>query len=154
MAYTIRRPRISDFDQINTLGKWFQENSFYSHCGWSDGKCFAWLVSGTDPESSTFIRVVDKDDEVIGFFLGTITEYFFSHKKIAQDLVMVFDPEERVGIVKPIITLVREFTAWAESKNANEVCIGITSGIAGKGYESLILRSGFKQVGNIMKRKV
>jgi hypothetical protein len=69
-------------------------------------------------------------------------------------MVMVFSPDQRDGISKPTVRVLREFVNWATGRGANEVCIGITSGIAGAGYEKLILKNGFKKVGIIMKKEV
>jgi len=148
----IRNPRLSDFDQINALGRWFQENSLYRHSGWSDAKSLHWVVTGADPESSTFMLVVEDGDEIVGFFLGNIVEYFFSENLIAQDLVMVFKPEHREGIGEIIKKILEKFSAWAKTKNATELCVGVTSGIAGEGYEKLLKAVGFNRVGSIYKR--
>jgi len=154
LKYIVRTPTLEDYDQINHLGQWFQENSYFATCGWSKKKSLHWVTTGADPESTTFMRVVELDGRVIGFFLGAVSEYFFSSKLIAQDMVMVFYPEHRDGIVKPLVKLLRQFYNWAEEKEAHEICIGVTSGIAGTGYEKLILKHGFKKVGLIMKREV
>lgn len=154
MTLNVRKPLIEDFDQINLIGRWFQENSLYASCGWSDQKSLKWVVEGSYPESNTFMRVVENDEMIVGFFLGYITEYFFSSKQIAQDLVMVFLPQQRSGIAKPVFKILKEFEAWATEKGAHEVCIGITSGIAGPGYEKLIKRMGFREVGSAMKKEV
>lgn len=154
MAFIVRKPLIEDFDQINLIGRWFQENSLYTTCGWSDEKSLRLVVEGTYPDSNTFMRVVESEGQIVGFFLGHITEYFFSTKQIAQDLVMVFLPQKRAGIIKPTIKMLKEFEAWAVNKGAHEICIGITSGIAGPGYEQLIKRIGYREVGSVMKKEV
>ena len=154
MAFVVRPSSIEDYESINALGRWFQENSLYANCGWSDQKSFALVQAGSDPASSTFMRVVEKEGQIVGFFLGYISEYFFSEKKIAQDMVMVFSTDQRDGIGKPTVQVLREFVNWATGRGANEVCIGITSGIAGAGYEKLVLKNGFKKVGIIMKKEV
>lgn len=154
MKYIVRPPTLEDYAQINDLGRWFQENSLYEKCGWSDKKSYYWVATGSKPDTTTFMRVVEQDKEIIGFFLANISEYFFSDKLIAQDLVMVFKPEHRDGITKSIVNILRQFFNWAEKKNAHEICIGITSGIAGPGYEKLIQKHGFKKVGFITKREV
>lgn len=96
--------------------------------------------------------VVEDGDEIVGFFLGNIVEYFFSENLIAQDLVMVFKPEHREGIGEIIKEILEKFSAWAKTKHATELCVGVTSGIAGEGYEKLLKAVGFKQVGSIYKR--
>lgn len=154
MSLQVRDALITDYDQINDLGRWFQENSLYKTCGWSDKKCYQMLISAINKEVPYFLRVVEKEGEIIGFFLGHMTEYFFSEKRMAQDLVMIFKPEHRDGIVKQLIQMMKEFYKWAERNKAHEICIGITSGIAGSGYEKLIEKHGFKKVGFITKREV
>lgn len=154
MSLQVRDALITDYDQINDLGRWFQENSLYKTCGWSDKKCYQMLISAINKEVPYFLRVVEKEGEIIGFFLGHMTEYFFSDKRIAQDLVMIFKPEHRDGIVKQLIQMMKEFYKWAERNKAHEICIGVTSGIAGSGYEKLIEKHGFKKVGFITKREV
>ena len=67
---------------------------------------------------------------------------------------MVFKQEERKGILKPTVQMLDEFYDWAKEKNAHEVCIGITSGIAGDGYEKLCIRRGFKKSGSILKKGI
>ena len=109
MSLQVRDALITDYDQINDLGRWFQENSFYKTCGWSDQKCYQMLISAINKEVPYFLRVVEKEGEIIGFFLGHMTEYFFSDKRMAQDLVMIFKPEHRDGIAKQLIQMKKEF---------------------------------------------
>jgi len=153
MAFIVRDPRIVDFDELNALGQWFQENSLYAECGWSEQKAFALLLAGIDPESKTFMRILEKDGQLIGFFLGHVSEYFFSNKKIAQEMAVVVHPGFRAEIYKPMLRLLKDFVDWAGAKGAHEVCIGITSGIAGPGYEKLLKRVGFNEVGTILKMR-
>mgnify|MGYP002630676702 CR=1 FL=1 len=154
MPCILRAPTAADFPQIDSLGRWFQENSLYEDCGWSSAKAFHWVREGEKSDSSTFMVVAEEDGIIVGFFLGNIVEYFFSEKILAQDLVLVFKPSYRDGIGDHIRTMIGNFCNWAEQKNAHEVCIGITSGIAGSGYGKLIKRLGFSEVGTIMKREV
>lgn len=154
MAIVVRNPSLDDFPQINDLGRWFQENSRYKNCGWSDGKAYGFVKSGSDPSSDTFMLVAEEDGQVIGFFLGNVVEYFFSDKKIAQDLVLVFLPERRKSIGGAVSKMILEFCAWAETKDAVEVAVGITSGIAGDGYKHLLECHGFGEVGVVLKKEV
>ena len=154
MAIVVRNPSLEDFKQINDLGKWFQENSDYKGCGWSDGKAYGFVKAGASPSSDTFMLVAEEDGELIGFFLGNVVEYFFSDEKIAQELVLVFKPDKRKGIFKAISKMISSFCLWAEEKNVVEIAVGITSGIAGDGYQKLLERRGFKQVGALLKIEV
>lgn len=154
MAIVVRNPSLEDYAVINTLGKWFQENSNFKNCGWSDGKVYGLVKAAVDPESDTLILIAEDEGEVIGFFIGRVVEYFFSDKKIAEDLVMFFKPDRRDGIGSVISKIILGFQLWATSKGVHEVSVGITSGIAGDGYKKLLKRHGFTEVGVLLKTEV
>ena len=150
----MRMPSPKDFEQINSLGRWFQQNSNFSKCGWSSDKAFKFVMGGNNPHSNTFMRVCANDEEIVGFFLGSAVEYFFSDSVIAQEMVVVFKPEHRDNIAPHLKLMISQFTDWARQRGAIEVCIGITSGIAGKGYPQFIQSQGFKEAGLIFKKEV
>ncbi len=154
MTYSVRISSPEDFDQINSLGLWFQQNSNFSKCGWAQEKARKFVLAGSDPESNTFMRVCELEGEVVGFFLGNLVEYFFSDSPIAQELVVVFKPEHRKDISSKLEIMMNEFNDWAVSRGAVEICIGITSGIAGAGYERFIESQGYKNAGLIFKKEV
>ena len=144
---------MADFPQINDLGKWVQENSNFKECGWSEGKAYGYVKDGSNPSSDTFMLVAEEEGELIGFFLGTVTECFFSEKRIAQDLGMLFKPDKRKGIGSSIDQIISRFCLWAETKDVVATCVGITSGIAGEGYQKLLECHDFKQVGVLLKKQ-
>ena len=154
LSYAVRIPSLEDFDQINSLGRWFQQNSNFFRCGWSSDKALKFVTSGKNPESNTFMRVCTEEDEIVGFFLGSAVEYFFSDSVIAQEMVVVFKPEHRDNIAPHLALMITDFTEWARQRDAVEVCIGITSGIAGEGYPKFIQSQGFKEAGLIFKKEV
>jgi|TARA_B110000238_G_scaffold171437_1_gene189365 hypothetical protein len=154
MAIVVRNPSLEDFKQINDLGKWFQENSDYKGCGWSDGKFYGLVKDATNPLSDTFMLVADDGGEVVGLFLGCVTECFFSYEKVAKDLGLVFKPDRRKGIVRAVIEMISSYKLWAIEKGVNQVTLGITSGIAGAGYKKLLERHGFKEAGVLLKIEV
>lgn len=145
---------MGDFEQLNELGRWFQENSAYKKCGWSDEKFASIYLSSLNDDSVYFVRVAEMDGDIQGVFFGLITEYFFSDKKIAMDQVVCFHPEKRKNASKSLIKMFKEFECWAKKKGAVECCIGVTSGIASDGYEKLIERVGYQRVGSWFKREV
>ena len=154
MAIVVRNPSLDDYGDINTLGRWFQENSNFKNCGWSDGKAYGFVKAGSSPSSDTFMLVAEEDGELIGFFLGNVVEYFFSDEKIAQELVVVFKPEHRKKISPLLIEMLTQFESWAEDRDAIEISMGIFSGIAGKGYHKFLESRGYKQSGIAFKKEV
>jgi len=154
VAIVVRNPSLDDYGDINTLGRWFQENSNFKSCGWSDGKAYGFVKSSISPSSDTFMLVAEEDGELIGFFLGNVVEYFFSDEKIAQELVVVFKPEHRKKISPLLIEMLTQFESWAEDRDAIEISMGIFSGIAGKGYHKFLESRGYKQSGIAFKKEV
>ena len=154
MSYTIRLPKMEDFDQVNDLGRWMQKNSIYKNCDWSSDKIHSLLVNCVEKQNPVFGLVVEKDDEIVGFLMAFLTEYWFSKKKIANEQVVVFKEDHRDGIAKPIIEMLIEFEKWAKKHGAQEINMGIVSGIAGSGYSKLLTRYGLKEVGQIYKKEV
>ena len=149
-----RKPRPEDFEDIHALGQWMQENSHFANNGWCSRKIYTIVSLAQNPDSNIFLRVCERNNKIIGFFVGSVSEYFFSDKIIAQDMVLVFHPNERQNISRDIIRLIKDFEKWAKEKGATEVAIGITSGIAGEGYPKLLKRLGFNQVGILTKKEV
>jgi len=154
MSYKIRPPKLEDYDQFNELGRWFQENSNFRSCGWCERKIRLFISLGANPNSNIFLRLVEKDDQIVGFFLGCTSEYFFSEKTIASELAVFFDEENRTNIAGSIIRMIKQFEKWAKERDAHEIQLGISSGIAGKGYRSLLERRGLTEVGQIFKKEV
>ena len=150
----IRPPVLEDYAQISTMGRWFQENSDYQNCGWSERKVAHIILSSTDESSPYFMRVAEENGELIGMFLGLVTEYFFSEEQIAMEQVVFFYPEKRKGVSRSLVKMFGEFEDWAKKQSAREICLGVTSGIAGDGYEKLIERVGYRRAGSIFKREI
>ena len=150
----IRPPVMEDYAQISTMGRWFQENSDYRNCGWSEKKAAHIIFRSTDETSPYFMRVAEVDGELIGMFLGVVSEYFFSEELIAMEQVVFFYPDKRSGVSKMLRQMFAEFEDWAKAQSAREVCLGVTSGIAGDGYEKLIEKVGYRRAGSIFKREI
>ena len=154
MSYSVRISSPEDFDSINALGQWFQENSNFANCGWSPHKIMKMVLAGSDPYSNTFMEVCTLDGEVVGFFIGVLTDYFFSSRSIAQEQCVFFKLEHRTEVSTPLKQMMQDFEDWARARDAVETCIGITSGISGEGYPKFIQSQGYKKAGLIFKKEV
>ena len=69
-----------------------------------------------------------------------------------MEQVVFFYPDKRKGVSKMLRQMFAEFEEWAKAQSAREVCLGVTSGIAGDGYEKLIEKVGYRRAGPIFKR--
>lgn len=96
--------------------------------------------------------VVDDNDELQGYFLGMVTEFFFSNDKYATD-VSIYVRDKYLNHAPKMIN---RFIKWAESKpKVRQVKLGVSSGMAtsertGKFYESM----GFDNVGGLYIKRV
>ena len=150
----VRKPTPDDEQYIISLGELFQKTSLFSVSGWSNDKARYWVRTGIDENSDTFMRVVELDGNVIGLFLGYISEYFFSYEKIASDLVVFIHPDHRMNAYRPLKQMVREFEEWAKERGAIETCIATSSGTDGAGYKKFVLKQGYNEVGFVTKKRI
>lgn len=150
----VRPPTDLDANRIVALGELFQKTSLFEVSGWSNQKAYWWVKQAIAPDSTVFMRVVECNNEIIGFFLGYISEYFFSYEKIASDLVVFIHPEHRTNAYRPLKQMVREFEDWAKEKGAIETCIATSSGTDGAGYKKFVLKQGYDEVGFVTKKRI
>lgn len=150
----VRSPTKLDADRIVALGELFQKTSLFEVSGWSNQKAYWWVDQAITQDSNVFMRVVERNEEIIGFFLGYISEYFFSYEKIASDLVVFIHPDHRNNAYRPLKQMVREFEDWAKAKGAIETCIATSSGTDGAGYKKFVLKQGYNEVGFVTKKRI
>jgi hypothetical protein len=152
--FNIRKPVPQDHGRLEYLARMFQENSLFSSAGFSPAKAAYWLTTGMDDTSDTFFRVIERDGEAVGIFLGYVSEYFFSNEKIACDLVVFIHPDHRQNAYRPLKQLFNDFEQWAISKGAIETCIATSSGTDGAGYKKFVLKQGYNEVGFVTKKRI
>ena len=75
-----------------------------------------------------FVSARDATGELHGLMIGSIDEYFFCRERIASSLFLLVHPEHRGGLAA--IKMVMAFRAWAQSRAAAEVYIGVASGVS------------------------
>lgn len=91
------------------------------------------------------VLVAERDGAAIGFFLGAVSEYFFSLERYAADLALFVDPGHRGGMTGA--SLLRAFKAWAQDQGIRHVEIGVTTGVTVEKTAALFERLGFRRQG-------
>ena len=85
------------------------------------------------------VFLAEKNDVVIGGFMGGITSLWHSPDKVGFDYTFFIQKEHRQGIIA--LKLIYAFEHWCKAKGAKFIQLGITTGINTEGtaqfYESL-----------------
>ena len=150
----IRQLELDDYSQCLVMGKGFQENSIFSAAGWDNDKYNSLVVQGIEPDSNVFVCVADLEGKIIGMFVGYASEYFFSKKILASDLVVMFLPDYRSYAYEGLKVMLEKFESWAKQKNAVEVCIGSSTNQVSENYKIFLESSGYTNVGFITKKRI
>ncbi|WP_310450658.1 GNAT family N-acetyltransferase [Sulfuritalea sp.] len=85
------------------------------------------------------------DGRLIGMFIGSMEEYFFTHSKSANSVLLWVDPDFRGSAAA--LRLIRAFCTWAGKRGAVEVTIPIESGVRMAKSDRFLRRLGFVQKG-------
>jgi hypothetical protein len=150
----VRRLEKDDIISVLKMAKDFQENSLFKGCGFDENKVLALLDKCLDPKSPYFLVVGEVDKKIKGAFCGHISEYFFSKNRIASDLAIYVNPEDRRFALKFLNKAIAEFEKWAKKWKAMEVCISGSSGSYSGTYEKFLKRKHYNNIGFITKKGV
>lgn len=132
----------------------FQKTSLYKDCGFDAAKYQKLLLKCLDDTQPYFLVVGEVDNHIKGALCGAVSEYYFSTNRIASDLGIYVNPEDRRFALKFLNKALEEFELWAKKWKATEICIGTTTGIAGKNFEAYLLRKSYKNVGFTVKKGI
>ena len=150
----IRELELDDYHQCLEIGKGFQENSVFSIAGWDYDKYNNLIIQGSDANSDVFACVAELDSKIVGIFFGCVTEYYFSKKLLAQDLIVLFLPDYRSNAYEGLKVMLEKFEIWAKQKNAIEICIGSSTNQVSKNYKKFLESNGYNDVGFITKKRI
>ena len=98
------------------------------------------------------VAIIRKGAENIeGFFLGCCTEFYFNHNKNASDLALYVPQTRRGGVAA--VALIKGYEDWAEGVGAQEMSLGITTGVNEDKTVGMYEKLGFKRSGIICTKK-
>ena len=138
----IRSATLSDLPRMIELGEAMHRESRFSHMIYSPEKVEAMLLRIME---RGFLRVVERDGEIIGGFAGVLEEHWFSYDKIATDIALFVLPDRRGGMAAA--ALVNAFVAWAIEKRADLIDIGVNTGVRTYETARLFERLGGRSAG-------
>jgi GNAT superfamily N-acetyltransferase len=140
----IRRGREEDIDRLVELGRELHLESRYAWLPFEDGKVRESIYSFLgDPQYKCGL-VAEENGVLIGALAGYLADYFFCNSTVASDAMFFVARSHRGSMAAG--ALLRAFREWAKSRGAQELCIGVSSGIdedkTGVFYEVLGLTRG------------
>jgi len=100
-----------------------------------------------------FIAVAeDSDGQIIGFMIAAMVPYIFSFKaRYASDLAVYVIPEKRG--TSAAIRLVKAFEEWADTQNAAEKKLGVSTAINIERAHGFYTKLGYNQVGGLYTKR-
>ena len=146
----IRRFKEEDFEQLLNLGYEMNQESTFKDLGYSRDKIYNLMMTCID-KPDIYIGLADENNGVIdGMFVGYVSEYLFSEKLIASELILYVRKSKRGGTAG--LRMVREFESWAKEKNVSEIMLDVCTGINQQRTVDFYKRLGYKESGIIVKK--
>jgi GNAT superfamily N-acetyltransferase len=91
--------------------------------------------------------VAVRDGRPVGFFVGGVTEFFFSSDRYAFDLALFVSPDRRG--TSAAIRLMAAATEWARARGAKQLRFGAATGIDPERTERFFGGLGFAKAGQL-----
>lgn len=143
----IRPATLDDIPRMLELGRAMHaESPVFRPYAWSDDKVrglIDWLIHD---RNGLALVCVDRGGEIIGGFLGVITEQFFSTDQVAQDYALFVDPGRRGALAGK--QLLEAFRRWAADRGVPAV-MGVSTGVSVEATGRLVEASGFQYFGRL-----
>lgn len=151
MKIKVRPVKLEDALQVIDLCRTFQQTCLAKNQGFSEKKIMSLVLSALKDEM--FCWVIEENEKLIGYMMGTVGEFYFSDKLGASDLGVYIKPTKRRHAFHSLKILFAQFEAWAKSKGAIEVSVATSSGTASTGYEKFLHRYGYEKIGYITQKE-
>lgn len=138
----LRLATVNDLPDIVRLGRIMHEESSFAPMDYDVDRVKE-TVGGLIEKNQFVVVAEDINGVVVGGMAGFVSQSWFGHDDIANDLALFVHPEHRGGMLAA--RLVKAFVQWARLAGAKQIRPGVISGceVAEKLYE----RVGFRRCG-------
>ena len=143
----IRRIVPSDIAAMIPIFHDIQRESPLGHIPIDEEKLTKFLQSNCERDDMFCLIEFSDADVIDGFFIGYLTEYFFSREKGAWDAIFYVRPQKRGG--RTALRLLGEFKTWARLAGAKSLWLGTALGINSVRLRSFYLHLGMTEIGGI-----
>jgi GNAT superfamily N-acetyltransferase len=149
---TIRLMTADDVDYVVALGIEMHEESRYNKFPLDIYKCKMLMYEVVDNPKQYCGYVYVYDGKIEGAIVGYVNEFYFGNELIAQDLGL-FVRKNRRGCMAAV-NLVKMYEAWAKENHADEIQLGLTTGVDHDRTSKLYEKLGFKASGTVFKKEI
>lgn len=143
---SIRIACLQDWPQIIKLATAMHAESRFSKSILDEEKLRKFFLNQLNsPLAACFLVAHKSDGIVVGMLVGFVTELFFSHQLVAQDIVFFVLPEFRG--TSTAVRLLTVFRKWAENRKAQELNVNMSAAIDMLRFERFMTHMGFSKCG-------
>lgn len=146
----IRTATHEDVPSLVRLGRILHDSSSYVALGYDDERVGDQCKRLIDGAGAVFVS--QREDEVVGFIGGAITQHWFSGEKVAFDYSFFVHPDYRHGVTA--VRLVSAFERWARQQGAVQIRMGITTSVNVQGTTRLFKALGFDDAGVLFSKEL
>mgnify|MGYP000559383605 CR=1 FL=1 len=142
MSYTIRDANHSDtLDLVLAVKQFCKE---IPHKAWTKVNTTKIndLITNLIESPAGFVKVVTKDDEIVGCLIAIATELPINDFIVSQELMFWLDPDHRNGKTSP--KLIDAYSEWAEAIGCNFARLSSIDQLLGGKAGVLFKRKGFQ----------
>jgi len=99
-----------------------------------------------------FVQIAEENNEIIGVFIGFITEYYFGKDLYASDLTYYVDQTRRGSVAA--VRLFRDFETWATKRGAKRISPATATGINPERTKQFYEKMGYTVTGHTYNKEV
>jgi len=143
----VRPFAMEDIDALVVLARLNVKESRFASLPFDELKVrsvLAQMISLSRPDHF-MCGVFNSSGKLVGYLVGSIEAYFFCNKTVATSVFFFVDPAQRGGFAA--LKLILALRAWAKSRNASELYIGIAGGILVERTGRFLQRIGMRFTG-------
>ncbi len=137
----IRPMSPADVAQCIAFGKEMHDESYFKDMDFSEEKLQQlWHLITLKPDAFCAF-VAEKEERIIGLFIGVCQEHWFGNDKVSCDLALFVTKEERGGTAA--VRLIKAYEQWARDVGAAEIHIGTSTNVNSERITKLFEKMGF-----------
>ena len=138
---------MEDIPKLLEMGPGMHADTILSRFTYSEEKALRSLEQLLSDKKGTHCLLLaeGQNQQIVGVFLGYVSDYFFSQYLVAGNLVFWVDPDHRG--TPAAIKLISAFRRWAENRKVKELSINITSGVDLNRADRFLGKLGFSYTG-------
>lgn len=148
----IREATDSDISTLLDLSVKMHAEGSYRDIKFSKEKMENFLRKKINNTNSLVIVWSTHTNQIFGFFIADIVEYFFSYEKVVLDTIFFIIKEKRKSIGAKL--LLDSYIKWAKSNNVKEIVLSTTNDVEVEKIEKMYSKLDFTKSGVLYKKGV